>query len=42
MAVGVNDQGIVVFGGPDFRKIVEVNMSVDQIAGLKYLHEPEK
>jgi hypothetical protein len=42
MAIGVYYQSFFIFRRTHFGKIVEMDMTVDQIPGLKHPHEPKK
>jgi hypothetical protein len=42
MTKGVQYRGLAVPGYPDLRKIVKVNMTVDQVSGFEGPHKPEE
>jgi hypothetical protein len=39
MTIGVDHQGFEIAGSPDTGKVVEVNMTVDKVFGLKDPHK---
>jgi hypothetical protein len=42
MAIGVKYLSVPVFGHPDIREVIQMDMPVDEIFWLKNPHEPEK
>jgi hypothetical protein len=42
MTICVDDLSILIGTGPEFREVIKMDMTVDKIAGLEYVHKPEK